>query len=336
MLVISSCATTPQSPRFIANVDSINSGVYCKTSYILLPGNNGTNPDDIQFKEFAAYVNRALVNQRFIPVSSLQEADIAIFLSYGIGDPKEHQYTYSIPTWGQTGVSSSHTYGTINTYGNFGTYSGTTTYTPTYGITGRTTHTGSYTSYFRYIVLDAFDLEQYKKSGKEVQLWKTTVTSSGSSGDLRRVFPLLVAASQDFIGKNTGQKLELSLYETDERVLEIKGFATKTNSNNGLPDGPDMSKYSVFTVEAQTPDQAESESHDIQKPDTDDLPECPVRSKYTASTIEVKTSEQAEEKTIDSEKTTADRLKELQKLKDSGLITDHEYQKKRAEIIDGI
>ena len=143
------------------------------------------------------------------------------------GDPQEHQYSYSIPTWGQTGVSSSYTTGTISSYGGYGSYSGTTTYTPAYGITGSTTHIGSYTTYFRFIVLDAVDLDEYKKSKKEVQLWKTYVTSSGSSSDLRRVFPILVAASQQYFGKNTGQKVEVNLDEEDERVTEIKGI-TKT------------------------------------------------------------------------------------------------------------
>lgn len=224
-LVLSGCA--PMQPQFSVRVDSISGGAVDKNSYILLPGDKDTKAEDLQFKEYAAYVNRALIKQGFTPAESFEKANIAIFLMYGIGDPKEHQYSYSIPTWGQTGVSSSYTTGTISSYGGYGSYSGSTTYTPTYGVTGSTTHTGSYITYFRFMVLDAVDLDEYKKSKKEVQLWKTTVTSSGSSGDLRLVFPILVAASQQYVGKNTGQKVEVDLYEDDERVLGIKGI-TKT------------------------------------------------------------------------------------------------------------
>jgi hypothetical protein len=224
-LVVSGCATT--QPQFSVRVDSISGGAVDKNSYILLPGNKDTKAEDLQFKEYAAYVNRALIKQGFVPAESFEKANVAIFLVYGLGDPKEHQYSYSIPTWGQTGVSSSYTTGTISSYGGYGSYSGTTTYTPTYGITGSTAHTGSYTTYFRFMVLDAVDLDEYKKSKKEVQLWKTTVTSSGSSGDLRLVFPILVAASQQYVGKNTGQKVKVDLYEEDERVIGIKGI-TKT------------------------------------------------------------------------------------------------------------
>ena len=225
VLTASGCATV--QPQFSVRVDSISGGVTEKNSYILLPGNKDTKAEDLQFKEYAAYVNRALMKQGFVPAESFEKANVAIFLMYGIGDPKEHQYSYSIPTWGQTGVSSSYTTGSVSSYGGYGSYSGTTTYTPTYGVTGSTTHTGSYTTYFRFMVLDAVDLDEYNKSKNEVQLWKTTVTSSGSSGDLRRVFPILVGASQQYIGKNTGQKVEVDLYEEDERVSGIKGI-TKT------------------------------------------------------------------------------------------------------------
>jgi len=221
-LILSGCATM-QPPTFFVNVDSIGSAKENKT-YILLPSNKDTKADDLQFKEYASYVNRALQAQGFVPAESFQKANVAIFLGYGIGDPKEHQYTYSLPTWGQTGVSSSYTTGTVSSYGDYGSYSGTTSYTPTYGVTGSTTHSGSYTTHFRFMLLDAVDLDEYKKSKKEVQLWKTTVTSSGSSGDLRRVFPILVAASKDYIATNTGKMVKVKLLEEDAQVMAIKGI----------------------------------------------------------------------------------------------------------------
>jgi len=237
MAVLSGCVAT--SPKLIASIDSIGDAKEYKT-YILLPSNKGIKEDDLQFKEYAVYVNRALSKKGFILAESFQKADMAIFLGYGIGDPNTHQYTYSVPTWGQTGVSSSTTntnsraYGSLNTYGNYGTYSGntntnsTTTYTPTYGVTGSTTHLGSYITYTRYIILNAVDLNEYKKSKRDVQLWKTTVQSTGGSGDLRSVFPIIVAASNDYIATNTGGRVQVGLLIDDARVLEIKGVAKRT------------------------------------------------------------------------------------------------------------
>ena len=219
---LQACAVGPQ---FHVNVDSISAPeAATKTKYILLPGVKDVEVGDLQYREYAAYVERALTSQGYTKASSFAEADIAIFLGYGIGDPETHQFTYSLPTYGQTGVSSSNTYGTAHTYGNTATYSGTTTYTPTYGVTGSTTHIGTRTTYFRYMWLDAVDLDEYRKTEKEIQLWKTTVTSSGSSGDLRQVFPILVAASKPHIGSSTGKKVKVILSEGDKRVTEIKGL----------------------------------------------------------------------------------------------------------------
>lgn len=224
LLIVIFLAGCASGPKFHVNVDSISApNASIKTSYILFPGVKDVNEGDLQYQEYASYVERALSSKGYVKAASIQEADIAIFLAYGIGDPETHQYTYSLPTYGQTGVASSNTYGTVNSYGNTATYSGTTTYTPTYGVTGSTTQTGAYTTYFRYMFLDAVDLDEYRKTKKEKQVWKTTVTSTGSSGDLRRVFPILVAASKPHIGSNTGKKVSVILKEADKRVAEVIG-----------------------------------------------------------------------------------------------------------------
>jgi len=224
LILMLGCAV---GPRFLVKVDSISSTEFSseKTStYILLPGLKDVDPNDLQFKEYASYVERALTSAGYIRVNDFKDARIAIFLSYGIGDPKEHLYSYSLPVWGQTGVSSSTTYGTVTSYGGYASYQGTTTYTPTYGIKGYTSHVGSYTTFFRFLILDAVDLEEYRQSEKVIEVWRTTVTSKGSSGDLRRVFPVLVGAAKSYIGTNTGKQIDITLTEQDERVLEIKGL----------------------------------------------------------------------------------------------------------------
>ncbi len=222
LVLTASCAI---GPRCFVKVDSISSPKgNSKKTYILLSGIKDVDPTDLQFKEFASYVEKALTLSGYTKAKNFEDAEIAIFLSYGIGDPKEHVYSYSLPVWGQTGVSSSTTYGTITSHGSYSTYQGTTTYTPSYGIKGYTYHVGSYTTFFRFLILDAVDLEEYKQSGKVVEVWKTIVTSKGPSGDLRRVFPVLVAAARPFIGTNTGKQVDITLTEQDDRVLEIKGL----------------------------------------------------------------------------------------------------------------
>ena len=223
VLILSGCTSIPDKTEFFVNVNSIGDAKENKT-YILLPSNKGTKVDDLQFKEYATYVTRALQTKGFVQAETFQKANVSIFLGYGIGDPKEHKYTYSIPTWGKTGVSSSTTTGTIDSYGSSASYSGTTTYTPTYGVTGSTTHSDSYTTCSRFMTLAGVDSDKFRKSKKLVDLWRTTVTSSGSSCDLRRVFPVLVAASIDYIATNTRNKISVQLFERDDHVQRIKGL----------------------------------------------------------------------------------------------------------------
>jgi len=220
-LLLAGCAAKPE---YLVTIDAISSGEHeRKSNYVLLSGNKDVPVDDLQFKEFAKYIHRALTARGFSQVGNISEAEIAIFLLYGIGDPQEHYYTYSRPIWGQTGVSSSSTTGTMNLFGNTGTYSGTTTYTPTYGITGFSSGVGSYVTYFRYITLSACDVTRYLATKKPNEVWRTSVTSTGSCGDLRSVFPILVAAAWEYIGENTGKKVQIKLHEDDPLVLELKG-----------------------------------------------------------------------------------------------------------------
>ena len=115
-------------------------------------------PGDLQFREFAGYVGRALDHRGFEKAASPADAEVAIFPANAIGDPQAHRYTYTMPTWGQTGISRSSTQGTLSTFGNTGTYSATTTYTPTYGVNGYTTHHGSYTNSTRFVMRHAYDM----------------------------------------------------------------------------------------------------------------------------------------------------------------------------------
>jgi len=231
ILLFSGCA---MKPKYFVNVDSIGD-IHHKTKYVLMSGFKNISITNLEFQEYSKYIDKALQNKGFVK-TDFKNADVAIFLRYGISKPQKHIQSYSIPIYGQTGVSSATTYGTsniygtLNTYGNTGYYSGnrysnsTTYYTPRYGIKGYQSRISEYTTYTRYYELNAIDLEYYKKTQKQKELWKTTVTSTGSNGDLRRVFPILIAASKKYIGSNTGKQIKIQLYEDDKKVLEIKGI----------------------------------------------------------------------------------------------------------------
>jgi hypothetical protein len=59
----------------------------------------------------------------------------------------------------------------------------------------------------------------------EQELWSVRVENYSSSSDLRRYLPLMVAASVDFIGNDTGQEVIVHLKEDAEILARVKGEA---------------------------------------------------------------------------------------------------------------
>lgn len=193
-------------------------------TYTILPGNKNITADDLQFKEYAEYVSRALISKGMRPAEKIEEIDLAIFIEYGISTPQVTTSTRSMPVWGQTGTSSARTYGTLNSFGN---YSATTYYTPQYGVTGYRQVTETETNYTRYLFIDAYDLQEYFRSKKDIQIWKVTVTSTDSRNDLREAIPFLVAGSMEHLGTSTGKKVEFNIGKHSEDLNLIKGVPSQ-------------------------------------------------------------------------------------------------------------
>lgn len=208
---------------FRVEVSGLNSGITpAAKRYILLPAERSTRPDDLQFIEFSRYVDAALQRKGYRRASDAEQADVAVFLDYGIGAPQQHTYSYNIPQWGQTGVASSQTTGAVSVYGNQARYSTQTSYTPTYGVTGYTTHVGTHTTHDRFIRLSAFELRSSQPGQSPRQLWSTSALSIGSSNDLRKVLPVMVVAFEPSLGESTGQNLRFEIHSTDERLAKLR------------------------------------------------------------------------------------------------------------------
>jgi hypothetical protein len=138
--------------------------------------------------------------------------------------------------YGQIGGGGSTYYsGSVySSKGGYGTYSGTAYSAPVYGVTGYRTGVRSYTYFVRYLRLDGVNLQKYRLSGTFEPVWKATVTSVGSSGDLREVFPYMLVASADHIGTRTDKALSITLKDNDERLALVRPPVPPQ-----APDAPD-------------------------------------------------------------------------------------------------
>jgi hypothetical protein len=204
LLVIASCSlwllscASPQLESTIEIHHRLTAADFGKR-IVVLPSQKERS-GTLEFAEYAKLVEDGLRKEGFQVVPSGEPAELVAFFGYGIDQGRDELYSYAVPQFGQTGVQSSQTFGTVQSYGPGATYSGTTTYTPSYGITGWTPQVGTRRLYTRAIALHIYDISQ---GSEPVELYESVVTSQGSSGALGEVFDEIVASLfQDF--KATG------------------------------------------------------------------------------------------------------------------------------------
>ncbi|MFZ4690506.1 MAG: hypothetical protein ACOYLS_14815 [Polymorphobacter sp.] len=187
------------------------------TKFVILP-DKGIDAESLEFREYSSHIEKIMSIKGWEKVYSVDDASSIVFVSYGIGDPKQHNFSYSVPTFGQTGVASSSTSGSINSYGNTATYNATTTYTPSYGVTGYVPVSGQYTTYDRWLKLNAIDLTEFRASKKLQEIWRLSVSSTGSSGDLRKIFPYMAYAAMPYLAENSGKAVSVVIPEDGKQI----------------------------------------------------------------------------------------------------------------------
>jgi hypothetical protein len=149
------------------------------------------NAGTLEFAAYAKFVEDGLRREGLQVVPVGEPAELIAFFGYGIDQGRDELYSYAIPHFGQTGVQSGQTFGTVQSYGYGATYSGTTTYTPNYGVTGWTPQVGTRRLYTRAIVLHVYDISQGDEPAK---VYESVVTSRGSSAMLGEVIDEMVAS----------------------------------------------------------------------------------------------------------------------------------------------
>ncbi|CAB3928779.1 DUF4136 domain-containing protein [Achromobacter deleyi] len=165
--------------------------------FVVFPGNSDTDAGSLEFRNYATQIGREMTQRGYMQVVSPTDAEIAVFLQYQTTGPHTSTSTSVMPLWGQTGYSSSQTFGTFD---QFGGYSGSTTYTPTYGVTGYMPVTNTSIYYVHGLRLSAYDVRQLF-AGKRQEVWNATATGISSDANLRDDFWILVEAIGPSIGR---------------------------------------------------------------------------------------------------------------------------------------
>lgn len=244
VLIMVGCFPQAKTPTVLMSVNSFsspNANLY--RSYVVLPLEQRVQASDLEFQEYAGYLRKALAQRGLAEARTFEEASLAIFLGYGVGEPREHVYSYSVPVWGQTGVSASHTTTQAYDFGGFTTANSRTTYQPSYGVTGYRQEVGSYTTFSRYAIVSAVDVGQYKERQAIAEVWKTTIVSVGESGDLRAAMPFMVSGATAFLAESSGGYVPRSIPVDDPHVQWLRSApppeqaAPATSVQHPLPNG---------------------------------------------------------------------------------------------------
>ena len=215
-------------------------------TFFVISGNPDVYSGDLEFIYYRDIIVQCLIRKKAIPVDDQLAADICVLLDYGITD-KSYMEVISSPIFGQTGIASvtttskthgsaSGTAGTIGVgyaSGNYGigasvssghvagnsTTTTTSNYNYNYGITGYAQSSSKVEEHRRVINLYAYDNQ--KRTDKPIMLWKTNITSDGSTNDLVNVFPILADASIKYMGKSSGGKVKYSVVDENPDANEM-------------------------------------------------------------------------------------------------------------------
>ena len=166
------------------------------------------------FNENVQLIHSALQKQGYINVND-NSPEIVILFEYGFrGEPQTITSMESIPQYGQTGIASSFTTGSIG----YGGYSGMTTYLPSYGVTGYTPVVNQRTYHNKFLTLAAADTSNLES--KAPFLWMISIQNNDTSSNLRQRMPYLVTVATSYLGK-VARGEEIRIQVDDDRVKTL-------------------------------------------------------------------------------------------------------------------
>ena len=177
---------------------------------MLLPCDRGAVSDEKAFAGFGLEVKRALKGLAYTEMPSIDEADIAVLLSYGLGEPGAACVPVTRPAAGLP-------YALVAARG-----------TGRSGLAPRGTLSGG-TVYRRYLMLLAVESGPYR-AGKVVPVWKAVAESRGYLSNMEVIFPALLASVTPFIGRTTEDDVVFHMMPEGEGSRAIPGKVRQTDT----------------------------------------------------------------------------------------------------------
>jgi hypothetical protein len=216
--VLAGCSTS-------VTVDSLaKPGAEKSISYTIRNKNPLVTEDSLRYKEAAGFVKTALSGKGMYEAPENVKADLVVNLDYGVGPPELRRETVSEPVYiqvpGETRTERVQVGTTATGQPIFQTI--VVQDPPTTQLAGYRDYVYTSVVYEKYLKLSALSTEQVAEGRPPSEVWTIDVTSEGESRDIRKNLPLLVAASIDYIGKDSQGQQQIKIKDGDSKVVFVK------------------------------------------------------------------------------------------------------------------
>ena len=197
--------------------------------YVLLNGNAEGQENDLFFREFSSYFIPLLAKKGYQRVKSREAADIEIFFRYAVSDGRSGIYTFTRPIYETVGGNTIHfTETKTDGAGTTTTTEGTVHVPLQTQYVGTVVESSSYVEYTATAALEAYRINRDDTTKEQPHiLWKTLMSTTSDTHDLRTIIPIMAAAAEPYLTGNSGASKTIRLKLDDPRVKQIKNQASQ-------------------------------------------------------------------------------------------------------------
>lgn len=218
--LLAGCATT-----HVVKVDSLaKPKAENAISYEIKNRNPLVADDSLRYKEAAGMVKTALSGKGLYEAPPNTKPDIVVDLDYGVGPPQMRRETVSEPVYitlpGQ--IRTERVQVGTDSQGRPIYQTITVQDPPTTEFAGFREYMVTVVVYEKYLKLSARENKEAAEGRPAAEVWTVDVTSEGESRDIRKNLPVLVAASIDYIGKDSQGQKTIRIKDSSSDIAFVK------------------------------------------------------------------------------------------------------------------
>jgi hypothetical protein len=218
--MLAGCATT-----HVLKVDSLaKPKAGDSISYEIKNKNPLVADDSLRYKEAANLVKTALSGRGMYEAPANTKADMIVDLDYGVGPPQTRKETVSEPVYitvpGQ--IRTERVQVGTDSQGRPIYQTITVQDPPSTEFAGFREYIVTVTVYEKYLKLSARENKEAGEGRPVPEIWTVDITSEGESRDIRKHLPILVAASIDYVGKDSQGQKTIRIKDTSSDIAFVK------------------------------------------------------------------------------------------------------------------